>query len=478
MLSISKPYFTFILVIIFASISHAQIVISTPNLQFSKACASPTFNTFNLTFTFSPESNLSETNQFSIELSDVTGSFTDGEIIYTTAQGAITSSPATLSFTIPTTVAGENYKIRVKSSSPAANSTGSVDFAAYYKLHDIPFSINNLIETATYCSNGDYLLTIDSPEITNSSPLQYPSLTYNWYRETSATTSVFVASSETLLVNTPGIYFAETNYGTCTSESFSNRVTVTELTLDTEVSINSSMGNPFCVSEGATILTTINAENYQWFKDGEEITDATEQTLTTDESGFYSVNIDLGECTTNAEIDLLTNNFESSIDVLETNSISEGESLFVTVTTDAIDPIFRWYFNGELIDNAITESYEATEIGNYKVSVTQTDGCMSSKEFLFTIIEPFPDVAEIPNIISPDGDGINDTWIIPQAFVDGTDTEVTLYSAQGKVVFTTKNYQNNWPLNQLRFQDINPVYYYVITTSNNRTRKGSITVIK
>ncbi|MCC1484562.1 T9SS type B sorting domain-containing protein [Winogradskyella immobilis] len=478
MLSFTKPYFTFILVIVFASISHAQIVISTPNLQFSKACASPTFNTFNLTFTFSPESNLSETNQFNIELSDASGSFTNSEIIYTTAQGAITSSPATLSFSMPTTVAGENYKIRIKSSSSAANSTGSVDFAAYYKLHDIPFSINNLIETAAYCSNGGYLLTIDSPESNNSSPLQYPSLTYNWYRETSATTSVFVASSETLLVNTPGIYFAETNYGTCTSESFSNRVTVTELTSDTEVSINSSMDNPFCASEGATILTTINAENYQWFKDGEEVTDATEQTYTTDEPGFYSVNIDLGECTTNAEIDLLTNDFESSINVLETNSISEGESLFVTVTTDAIDPIFRWYFNGELIDSAITESYEATEIGNYKVSVTQTDGCISSKEFLFTIIEPFPDVAEIPNIISPDGDGINDTWIIPQAFVDGTDTEVTLYSAQGKVVFTTKNYQNNWPLNQLRFQDINPVYYYVITTSNNRTRKGSITVIK
>ena len=87
-------------------------------------------------------------------------------------------------------------------------------------------------------------------------------------------------------------------------------------------------------------------------------------------------------------------------------------------------------------------------------------------------------MANIPNLISPNGDGINDTWVIPQAYVSGTNTEVVIMSSQGKIMLQTTDYQNNWPQNQLDFKDVNPVYYYIITTTNNKTRKGSITVVK
>jgi hypothetical protein len=105
-------------------------------------------------------------------------------------------------------------------------------------------------------------LTIDNPGTgSNDSPLQYPSLTFNWYKETSPTTSVFVASGETLSVNQPGTYFVRTNYGTCTSNSYSNRVTVSEATSSTTSSISSSLGNPYCSSEGPTTLNAINGES-------------------------------------------------------------------------------------------------------------------------------------------------------------------------------------------------------------------------
>ena len=156
----------------------AQIVISTPSLGFSQACASPSFNTYNVTFTFSPESGLGATNQFIIELSDPSGSFSGATTVYTSVQGAVTVSPATLSFSLPYTTAGESYKVRIKSTSPVATSTGSVSFPAYYKVQDEPFTINNLVSTGAYCAGGNYLLTIDNPgNPPNNSPLQYPSLT-------------------------------------------------------------------------------------------------------------------------------------------------------------------------------------------------------------------------------------------------------------------------------------------------------------
>jgi gliding motility-associated-like protein len=457
----------------------AQIVIGAPNLGFSQACASANFNTYNVSFSFSPETSLGASNQFIIELSDENGSFSNATTVFTSAAGSVTASPATLSFSLPTTTTGEAFKVRIKSTSPVATSSSSVSFAAYYKIQDAPFTINNLISTGAFCAGGSYLLTIDNPGYAgNDSPLQYPSLTFNWYKVTSPTTSVFVASGPTLEVTEEGTYFAETNYGTCTSNSFSNRVTVSESSSSTNSSISSSLGNPYCFSQGATTLSAINGNSYQWYKDGVAISGATNQMYITDEAGTYSVTIDLGDCETSASIDLQNNGFSSSIDVSDNNFLDEGETLVATVTTDAIDPIFTWYFNDSIISGADSNSYEASQSGSYKVIIEQTSGCISTSEFSFSIIESFPSVSNIPNLISPNGDGINDTWIIPQQYVSGTNTEVIILSAQGKIILRTNDYQNNWPTNQLEFTDINPVFYYVIKTSNSQTKKGSITVVK
>lgn len=459
--------------------AQAQIVISKPNLGYTQACASASFNSYNVTFSFSPESSLTSSNQFIIELSDETGDFSNPTTIYTSAAGSITTSPATLNFSLPTDTAGEAYKIRIKSTSPEATSSGSEAFPAYYKIQDSPFTINNLIETAVFCAGDSYLLTIDNPggEM-NDSPLQYPSLTFNWYKETSETTSVFVASGESLEVTEAGTYFVETNYGSCTSNSFSNRVTVSEATSsETTVTINSSLGNPYCHENGPTVLSAVKGDSYKWFKDGEPINDATEQMYETNESGTYSVIVNLGDCSATASIDLENSGFTSSIDVDDVNNLEEGETLVATVTTSAITPTFEWFKDGTLISGATSNSFEISESGNYSVIITQNVSCSSTKEFAFSVTEQFPDVAKIPNLISPNGDGINDTWIIPQEYTSGTDTQVMIISSQGKIVLNTNNYQNNWPEN-LSFKDVNPVYYYIITTPNNQTRKGSITVVK
>jgi gliding motility-associated-like protein len=475
-----KLHIIILFVLCLADLSYAQIVIGKPNLEFSQACASPSFNTYNVRFSFSPASSLGSTNQFIIELSDSSGSFANAEVIHTSPAGSITTSPATITFAVPETISGEAYKIRIKSTAPAATSTSSDAFPAYYKLQDTPFSINNLVSTASYCSEGSYLLTIDNPGgPTNDSPLQYPTLTYRWFRETSPTTADFVADGPTLSVSTPGTYFVETNYGTCTSNSFSNRVTVSEIVSGTGTStIISSLGNPYCINDGPTTLSTTSGNSYQWFIDGVEISEATNQTYETNETGEYSVIIDLGSCTTSATINLDTSGFESSIDALEDNILDDGQTLPVTVTTTANSPEFTWYLNDNVIVGATTDSYDVTETGDYKVTVLQTLGCETSDEFLFKVSTPFPDVSLIPNIISPNGDGINDTWILPKVYVNKSDTEVFIMNAQGKTELKTNNYQNNWPERALDFKNVNPVYYYIITTASGQTKKGTITVIK
>ncbi|WP_303423025.1 gliding motility-associated C-terminal domain-containing protein [Tamlana sp. 2_MG-2023] len=474
---------------IFSNLAQGQVVITKPNLvNFNQACASASFNEYNVTFSFSPESDLSASNQFILELSGADGSFVNSEVVYTSAEGAIATSPATIKFSVPETVSGENYKVRVKSTAPAATSQSSTAFPAYYKLQDTPFTINNLKASANFCSGGSYLLTIDDPgDVNNDSPLQYPSLTYRWYKETSATTKQFVADGSSLEVTSAGKYFVETNYGTCTSNSYSNRVTVNEISTGVIVSINSSLGNPYCMSDGPTTLTATQGNSYQWSKDGILIDTATEQTYTTNESGDYTVNVDLGSCTSSASILLDNSGFNSAIEgvsVDEDNILEDEESFLATIVTDASNPTYTWYKDDAQISGETSESLFIDEFGNYRGVVSQpssTGNCVASAEFTFIVSggeNYFPDVPEIPNIVSPNGDGVNDTWIVPKEYVSGTETEVLIISSVGKVVFQSKNYLNNWPEDALNFDNVNPVYYYIITTSTGSTRKGSITVIK
>ena len=466
-------------VLLFSEHTNAQIVIGSPSLGFSQACANASFNTYNVTFVFSPESALNASNQFIIEMSDSAGSFSNATVVFTSNPGVVTTSPATLSFALPTTTAGEGYRLRIKSTAPVATSSGSAVFAAYYKIQDSPFSINNLVSIGAYCTGGSYLLTIDNPgNGSNDSPLNYPSLTFNWYRETGPTTSVFVASGNTLSVNQEGTYFVRTNYGTCTSNSFSNRVTISEATSgQANVTIASSLGNPFCSSEGQTTLSTIGGNSYQWYKNGVIIQNATSQMFQTDESGTYSVQIDLGSCQASGTINLVSEGFTSSINVQETNTMLQGESLTVIVTHDATNPEFQWYYNDSLLVNETSNTFEATEFGNYEVIISQTTGCIVSTEYTFSISEPI-NVTNIPNLISPNGDGTNDTWVIPLEYSAGTNTEVTIYSSQGKIVFQTNDYQNNWPESQINLSSVNLVYYYIITKQGQKPKKGSITLVK
>lgn len=476
-----------VITLCFVIVSHinlnAQIVIGTPNLGFTQACANESFNTYNATFVFSPESALGSSNQFVIELSDANGDFTEATEIHSTNAGEVTVSPATIAFSFPEDTAGENYKIRIKSTSPEATSTPSTAFAAYYKLHDQPFSINNLVPTGAFCSGGSYLLTIDNPGSENNiSPLLYESLTFNWYKETGPTTSEFVAEGPILNVTEEGAYFVETNYGTCTSDSFSNHVVITEVTSgEADASIVSSLGNPYCPDQGLTTLSTLSGLSYQWYKDGNIIEGATSQMYQTDASGVFSVQVDLGECSAAGEIDLVSELFESDINVDDVITLEEDAIIEIIVSTTADSPEYTWYFNDVIISGETSNTFEASEIGNYKVVITETIGCMASKTYEFTIEEaynPFPDVPNIPNVISPNGDGINDTWMIPTQYVTGTNTEIIIMTNRGKVVLQTNDYQNNWPENDLNLTAVNQVYYYIITTTDNKTKKGTITVVK
>jgi hypothetical protein len=477
------PFYKKILFILFLvaplTVTVSAQSIDKPTFQFTQICANSSYNTYSVSFTHS--GNFDPSNQFILELSDASGSFAGGTTVYTSAVGAIVTSPGTITFSVPPTTAGDMYRLRVKSTAPAATGQPSTgNFVAYYKPQDSQFSINNFVSTANYCSGGNFILKIDNPGTgTNDSPLKYPSLKYNWFRENnggaSAPTLLAAASGGSYTVTQPGIYYVETNYGACTSYSYSNRVTVSEATGNASSSITSSLGNPFCPGSGATILSTAAGVSYQWSKDGVALSGATNQTYSANVGGLYSVKVNFGGCTADGSINLQTQDFTASLNVAAKNpiDIQAGETLAVAVTTTATAAVYKWFLNGTVIPDALSDNHLVNGLGNYKVEVTQTTSCTITKELVFTVTDSNEKFEKIPNIIRLNSS--YNVWQIPEKYRNDS-TEVMIVSSSGEI-FKTNNYQNDWPKETPNFSNINPVYYYIIS-SGSEVKKGSITVIK
>ncbi len=84
----------------------------------------------------------------------------------------------------------------------------------------------------------------------------------------------------------------------------------------------------------------------------------------------------------------------------------------------------------------------------------------------------------IPNVVTPNGDGVNDTWNLPTRFVNNDNVEVIIYGPDGAIVFRSSNYLNNWPESDFTYSLKNPVYYYTIMEGYTITERGSITIVK
>ncbi len=84
----------------------------------------------------------------------------------------------------------------------------------------------------------------------------------------------------------------------------------------------------------------------------------------------------------------------------------------------------------------------------------------------------------VPNVITPNGDGINDTWRIVELQEVFPDHELVIVNRWGDEVFRAKNYNNDWggTYNGKKLPD--GTYYYIIKLNNiSKSLTGHVTII-
>lgn len=142
--------------------------------------------------------------------------------------------------------------------------------------------------------------------------------------------------------------------------------------------------------------------------------------------------------------------------------VCQGDSYSVAYQNES--DVYKWYEEEVLIDssNQIVISQE----GQYQVSISNVCGVDSTSFEL-----EFWDI-EIPNVLTPNGDGKNDVFVISGR--DGKDWDVSIFNRWGKLVYRNEHYDNNW----IPDVESGTYYYFVDHTDECNEFKGWIQVIR
>jgi len=330
--------------------------------------------------------------------------------------------------------------------------------------------------TYTSCQNTSVALEVAQINATTTGGNSFDvtaqlvnSFTYQWQRNATNVSGETNQSINLTDITENGDYTV-----VATLNSFSPISNILPLQLLTSETVNiSSTGTIFCSSSSAlTISTTtdLSIETFYWERDGVQLADTTVD-LVVNDTGSYRLVLDKNGC------DLYSN--EIVITGLDPNLVSldvdgdvvfpEGSSRTVTASGGTA---YQWLdASNNLLSS--TDSMTFTEEGTFTL-IADVDNCQITRQLTAVYLDTF----KVPNVITPNGDGANDQWVIPNSYSNKSDVNIIIYNDKGLELLNETNYQNNWPESSAAFPAQNMVFYYVIKNASETLKQGTITVIR
>jgi gliding motility-associated-like protein len=130
----------------------------------------------------------------------------------------------------------------------------------------------------------------------------------------------------------------------------------------------------------------------------------------------------------------------------------------------------KWLFTNTDTVPVVTPQDDIT----YTLTVTSADGCKATDQVFVKVLK----APTVPNVFSPNGDGINDTWEIPylESYAGAT---INVYNTYGQIVYQSINYKKAWD-GSFKGKPL-PVgtYYYIINPKNGRKQMaGYVDIVR
>lgn len=142
---------------------------------------------------------------------------------------------------------------------------------------------------------------------------------------------------------------------------------------------------------------------------------------------------------------------------------------------------FTWspitYLNNPSILNPVSERPQETT--TYRLTVYNSIGCVSYDEVKVIVL---PYCIKVKNAFSPNGDGINDAWVVYDQYDCLKNIRVSIFNRYGSKVFESKNYRNDWKGTYNGQSLPDATYYYVIEFEllDGRVQqvRGDVTILR
>lgn len=143
-------------------------------------------------------------------------------------------------------------------------------------------------------------------------------------------------------------------------------------------------------------------------------------------------------------------------------------AIVVNDSFDATLATYNWTGPNGFIETGNPIDITGNEAGDYALEVTNNVGCLDSKT-----INVLGTYCEIPNVITPNNDGFNDTFDL-----SGFDVaKLEIYNRYGRKVYEKENYLKDW-YGQNNNDGLLPesTYYFLITLNDGTTKTGWVLV--
>ncbi|MBL7745156.1 MAG: gliding motility-associated C-terminal domain-containing protein [Chitinophagaceae bacterium] len=162
-------------------------------------------------------------------------------------------------------------------------------------------------------------------------------------------------------------------------------------------------------------------------------------------------------------------------------TIVEGDEVQLT-GSGILNPVsVAWTPTTSIIAGA--NAYQAMVKPNttttYTLTVKNSDNCTSTDNVLVTVI---PYCIKVMDAFTPNGDGLNDRWLVTNGAPCSKEIKVAVYNRYGNVIYTNNNYSNDWDGTYNSKPVTDGTYYYTVTfrtiTGKLLTLKGNVTILR
>ncbi len=229
--------------------------------------------------------------------------------------------------------------------------------------------------------------------------------------------------------------------------------------------------NSFCQNETAPALplTSIEGINGTW----------SPSTINTANTGstVYTFTPTAGQCGTPSQITIVVNDLPT-LTMGPDLTIAPGASTTLNPSVTGNIVTYQWKPSTGLSDPAIKNPVASPSVTTvYTLDIIDDNKCETSGNIKVTVSGGTSKIS-VPNAFSPNGDGINDTWIITNlsAYPGAT---VDVYNRYGQLVFHSENASKAWDGTYNGKPLPMATYYYIIDTKNNEKKlAGSVTIFK